>query len=163
MKLPYYHGFRTNKTVRKSFVMQKDREQLTTRYTNCEKCSGKGEVIFAPDSHSCFVFATQYGDKIYEEQLCKSCTEPGNTHCKICYGNGYTDFVECNECYGTGLNGHTPKYYKMMYRVANKKKQMKEKGYMRCFDCGTRICKNVIWMREDKHNSDKKIYYDDIY
>jgi hypothetical protein len=163
MKLPLYHGKRTNKTVRKVCMIHGDRDLLSTRYSNCEKCEGKGEVIFASSAKSKVSFTASNGDVIYEEQLCKDCDEFSRKLCKTCCGNGFTDFINCDACFSTGLNPETKSLNALNYRVDNRRKVNKENNGYQCFDCGTRICKNVVWHKLAKQRLNKEVDFSDYY
>jgi DnaJ-class molecular chaperone len=170
MKLPLHHGIRTNKSVRKSWVLQKDRTLLSTRYENCPKCNGSGEVYYKGSSKSILSHVTCHGEKVFTDQLCKHCDEVSRKYCKNCDSIGYTDFIECNACFGSGLNDKTKSYQVKLFRSDNRRKIKKEKpGYMRCYDCSARICDHVVWDREKMHklvkttNYDIFSYYNDLY
>jgi DnaJ-class molecular chaperone len=143
MKLPLYHGCRTNKSVRRSFCLQKNRDTLSTHYTSCEKCNGEGEV-------TC------------DEKECPFCDEKTRNYCISCHEFGFVDFTNCDSCYGTGISTKTKTSDALLF-VSDNKRKVRQRGYMRCFDCGTRICKNVIWMREKTRKLAKQIIIDDLY
>jgi len=161
MKLPLHHGIRTNKSVRKSWVLQTDRNLLSTRYENCPKCNGSGEVCYKGSSKSILSHVTCHGEKVFIDQLCKDCDEVSRKYCKTCHGNGYNDFVDCTACFGSGLNEKTKSYNDKLYRTDTRRKIKKEKpGYMRCWDCAARICDHVIWEKEKMQKLVKATDYD---
>lgn len=161
MKLPLHHGIRTNKRIRKHYVFQTDRNLLSTRYENCSKCEGRGQIDYIGSSKSTLSHVTCHGEKIYTDQLCKDCDELSRKYCVTCHGNGYTHSVDCDTCHGSGLNDKTKSDKAKLYRSDNRRKIKKEKpSYMRCWDCGTRICEHVIWDKEKMHQYAKTIDYD---
>lgn len=170
MKLPLYHNIRTNKRVRKSMFLQTDRDLLSTRYENCSKCNGVGKVYFNGSSKSILSHVTCHGEKVFTEQLCKVCDEVSRKYCKSCLGNGYTEFLDCDACFGSGLNEKTKSKKDKLYRSDNRRKLKKDKpSYIRCFDCSSRICKNIIWQKDKMHELVKATdydifsYYDELY
>ena len=163
MKLPLHHNIRTNKRVRKQYVFKSNKNLLSTRYENCFKCDGTGEVYYVGSSKSILSHITCHGEKIYVEQLCKDCDEVSRKYCKSCHGNGYTDFVDCDACYSSGLNSQTKSIKAKLYRSDNRRKIKKENpSYMRCWDCETRICEHVIWNNQKIHKLVKTIDYNDL-
>ena len=123
-------------------------------------------------SKSILSHITYHGEKVFTEQLCKDCDEVSRKYCKTCHGNGCTDFIDCDACFGSGLNDKTKSYKEQLYRTDTKRKIKKEKpGYMRCWDCAARICDHVVWEKAKMHKLVKTIDYnyvdqafdDDIY
>jgi hypothetical protein len=88
MKMPLHNNIRTNKRIRKYHCFQKDKGLLSTRYENCSKCNGIGEVYYINSSNSILNHVTCHGEKIYTDQLCKACDDNSMKQCKTCYGMG---------------------------------------------------------------------------